>query len=613
MKPAYSLTMIAVLVAMSSPACGSQPAEPTESAISDVDRENWAFRSLQRPHIPQRHGDSRAVNVVDRFLEVELQTRQLEFAPEADRRTLLRRLTLDLWGMPPTREEIIAFECDGRSDAYEQVVERLLSSPRYGEHTAQAWLDLARFAETDGFEHDQVRPVAYRYRDWVIAAFNSDMPYDRFVQLQLAGDLIEPDAQGTHIATAFCVSGPDMPDLNSQQERKHRLLNEMTGTIGSVLLGLTIGCAECHDHKYDSISQADFYRLRAFFTKSLHVDANKPVTTLRLNDNDDGKAFNYLMIRGDWQRPGNAVNPGFVRVANLSQRQPNPAEPRLARRELAEWMTDADANPLAVRVIVNRVWQSHFGKGLVQTSSDFGSMGFEPSNAELLDWLASEFVTQRWSLKHLHRLLVTSAAYRQASRPADESEQASQSWFARRELDPKAEYLSFFPRRRMAAEVIRDSLFAVSDSLHPQQGGPGVRPPLPRELVSTLIKGQWEPSRKSEDALRRSIYIFARRNLRYPLFAEFDRPAANSSCAARGVSTTATQSLYLLNSDVAYDAARRLAERVLSGASRDERGILDDVAWRVFGRPAKSHEQDRWSQFLQKQRSLVQEENSSRQ
>ena len=346
---------------------------------------------------------------IDRFILDQLQDLELTPLPEADRTTLIRRIYFDVTGLPPTTDQVATFVADPAPDAYERLVDRVLGSHHYGERWAQHWLDLARFAETDGFEHDKTRSQAWRYRDWVIDAFNEDMPYDTFVHWQLAGDEIAPNTPAASTATTFCVAGPDMPDINSQDERRHHLLNEITSTVGAALMGLQIGCAQCHDHKYDPVSQADFYRLRAVFEPAVILKKNRSVNVLQPAKRT---APSHLMIRGDWQRPGPEIDAGVPRIANPAgavEPLANTAQPRSA---LARWLTQPD-HPLTSRVIANRIWQHHFGNGLARSTSDFGLVGEEPSHPELLDWLATELMQHDWRLKHLHRLILTSATYRQ--------------------------------------------------------------------------------------------------------------------------------------------------------------------------------------------------------
>ncbi len=543
-----------------------------EPPLTAEDREHWSFRPLARPSVPTAAAAA-ARNPIDRFISASLAENQQQAAPDADRSTLIRRLYFDLLGLPPTPSEVSAFQSDLAPDAYQRLVDRLLASPAYGERWAQHWLDLARFAETDGFEHDKVRPDAWRYRDWVISALNFDLPYDQFISLQLAGDELEPDNESARIATAFCLSGPDMPDINSQEERRHYLLNEMTSTVGEVLLGLQMGCAQCHDHKYDPISQADFYRMRSLFEPAVHVERNK---SIRFLEEPAGPvAVSHLMIRGDFRRPGPVIKPAFPRIANPSNRPPQTvsARPSSGRRTaLSKWITQSD-HPLTVRVIANRVWQHHFGAGLSTTPSDFGVVGDEPVHLSLLDWLATEFVRQRWSLKRLHRLVVTSATYRRAGR-----------FEANDQGNPASYLLARFPRRRLSGEAVRDAMLHAAGMLELGQGGPGVRPPLPPELVQTLLKDQWQVSPRRADHFRRSIYVFARRNLRYPIFEAFDRPDANASCPQRNESTTAPQSLLLLNSEFSLELARRFAGRLLEAHPGDLPRQIELAIQTAFGR-----------------------------
>ena len=580
----------------------------SEAAISDTDRAHWSFQPLTRPRLPHIADAGWPRTPIDHFILARLESAGLTPAPDAEPATLIRRLFFDILGLPPTPADIDFFLADHAPDAYERLVDRLLASPHYGQRWGQHWLDLARFAETDGFEHDKIRPTAWRYRDWVINALNADMPYDEFTRWQIAGDVLHPrDPQAT-IATAFCLSGPDMPDINSQEERKHTLLNELTSTVGSVFLGLQVGCAQCHDHMYDPVSQADFYRLRAFFAPAIAVERDKSVTVLA--SAPAISAPSHLMVRGDWRRPGPRVQPAFPRIANPWQTMVRAQNANARRAELARWLTRND-HPLTTRVIVNRIWQYHFGRGLSTTPSDFGLMGSEPSHPELLDWLASEFVTSGCQLKRLHRLIVTSSVYRQRGIRWRNGSGAD-LWQGALKADPQNVLLWRFPRRRLEAEVVRDAMFAVSDSLVQRMSGPGVKPPLPRELVDTLLKNHWKPSPETSDHYRRSIYVFARRNLRYPLLAAFDRPAANSSCAARQQSTTAPQSLLLLNSAVSLDAARRLAGTVWNRVGGDSERQLVEAFRRVLGRYPDSSECDDLTLFLTSQRSLLENEKRSR-
>lgn len=519
--------------------------EPTPSV---KDRAFWAFQTPVEPSLP----DSKEAPIDALLLGKIREAGLADFAPRADARTLLRRLHFDLTGLPPGPDRVESFVRVSASDpegAWREEIDRLLASADYGVRWAQHWLDLARFAETDGFEFDKVRKDAWKYRDWVVDAINADLPYDRFLTLQIAGDRIDPDQA---VATGFLLAGPDMPDINLEQERRHNLLNEMTGTVGSAFLGITMECAQCHDHKTDPVSQADFYRLRAIFEEFKLPDKNQslPVSfPVR-----ESRETAHLYLRGDFRRPGPAMAPAVPAVLSGSSTLESDGNPRVA---LARWLTRPD-HPLTARVIVNRVWQEHFGSGLVASSSDFGKLGERPSHPELLDWLAVNFVRNGWSLKWLHREILTSRAWQQSSRelPGDAE------WSGRLDLDPDNVLISRQNRRRLDGEAIRDAMLAATGTLNEQRGGPGVRPPLPPEVVATLLKDQWVVDKDPAQHHRRSLYLFSRRNLRYPLFEVFDRPDGNQSCPRRHVSTTAPQALTLMNDPFVAEMAAALADRV---------------------------------------------------
>ncbi len=544
--------------------------ESTEPEITEAERSHWAFLPLVRPAPPKIDGNDPTIwhwprNTIDQFILSKLFGTGLSPMPAADRVTLIRRLTFNLIGLPPTTEQIDAFLADDSPDAYGRLVERLLASPAYGERWAQHWLDLARFAETDGFEHDKLRPDAWKYRDWLIDALNEDLPFNEFVRQQLAGDEIGPQHR---VATGFLTCGPDMPDINLQDERRHSFMNDMTTTVGSVFLGLQIGCAQCHDHKFDPMSQLDFYRLRAFFDPAFPELARNKTVPLPASNNRTTSS--HLMVRGDFRRKGAAVGPAYVRIGNPDNDQPNVKDNRAnLRSELARWLTRPD-HPLTTRTLANRLWHYHFGTGLSDTPSDFGFGGDEPVHLELLDWLATEIPRRDWSLKEMHRLIVNSATWRQASRlPGDADSDLALMWNQASKLDPENRLHSRGIRRRLEGEAIRDAMLYASGTLSQRRRGPGIRPPLPDELVRTLLRNQWPVSEDRADHSRRSVYLFVRRNLRYPLFDAFDKPDTNASCPQRNRSTMAPQALIMLNSEQSLDAATALANRVLAQAPVD--------------------------------------------
>jgi len=514
-----------------------------EPKITAKDREHWAFKPLQI---------TSGKTGIDDFAAP---------LPQADPATLIRRITFDLTGLPPTSEEVSAFILHPSS--FESVVDQLLASPRYGEHWAQWWLDLARFAETDGFEYDAERNRAWQYRDWVIDALNRDMPFDEFVQKQIAGDLM-----GDETATGFLFACPDMPDLNKQDERRHVLLNDITTTVGSVGLGLTVGCAQCHDHPYDPISQADFYRLRAFFDKTVLPKERKPLgPSVRIFT--EGVPASTVFVRGDFKRPGPAIQPAFPRLFGDTP-------PNADRTTLAKWIADKN-NAIFLRTMANRLWQQHFGKPLAAIPGDLGHQGEAPTNPALLDWLAAELPRQNWSLKKLHKVIVMSKHYQQA----------------------------VAPRKRLTGEMLRDAMLSVSGQLNLKTGGPGVKLPLPKEISDTLLKKQHEVNPDTTEHNRRSIYTFARRNLRNPLFELFDRPDAQMSCARRNESTTAPQVLLLMNSEFSIETARSLARQLHESHGSGASALITTATWRCLSRAPTSDEISAGQAFLQKQTALA--------
>ncbi|HUG19596.1 MAG TPA: DUF1549 and DUF1553 domain-containing protein [Planctomycetaceae bacterium] len=561
-----------------------------EPPITDADRDHWSFEPLAQSHVPTVKNEGWCRSEIDQFLLARLEEEELTPLPPADRETLLRRVTFDLTGLPPSLEERANFLHDTSPDAYEKVVDRLLASQAYAERQAQHWLDLARFAETDGFEHDHVRTNAWKYRDWVIDAFANDMPYAEFVRQQLAGDLI-PD--GSREALGFLIAGPDMPDINLQEERRHFVLNDATATVGAVFLGLQVECASCHHHKYDPLSQHDFYRLRAYFDPLLEFKKNKRTELVADNKTD---VESRLMIRGDFRRPGPELGPGVPRIALLPVSKQIEVSSRL---DLANWISSSE-NPLAARVIVNRLWQQHFQRGISRSPNDFGVMGDWPTHPELLDFLARKFLVMNGSFKQFHRPIVTSSAYRTAGRPTPDTRE---TWNQLVAADRDNELLARFPRRRLSAEEIRDAMLFASGQLNRKAGGEGFRPPLPREVLETLLKNQWPVTEDVSEHTRRSIYLFVRRNLRFPLFDVFDQPDTNQSCARRNESTIAPQALTLLNSELSLDCARTIAKHVRESID-DETKHLTECYLRCLSRTPTENELELATGFLTEFASL---------
>lgn len=550
-----------------------------EPPVTDAQREFWSFRPLIRPSPPAILNPRIARNPIDQFTQARLEAKGKTLGPSASPEALIRRVSYDLTGLPPTPEEVQSFAKAIRAyeashqktgpDPYEQLVDRLLASPRHGEKWAQTWLDLARFAESDGFELDHERKEAWKYRNWVVEALNADMPLNDFVALQIAADEISPKHAA---ATGFLMAGPDMPDSNFPDERRHLLLNDMTTTVGSAFLGLTIGCAQCHNHPFDPISQADFYRLRAFFDNMIPLkkDQQMPPTMV-----ETGKtpAASFIAIRGDHQRRGPKVIPSFPRIGDYGDESlafaslPKTSGRRMA---LARWVTQPD-NRLFLRANANRLWQAHFVDALAATPNDLGHQGALPTNLELLDWLACEISDRNWSMKSMHKLIVTSTTYRQAGGNEIHSDKPQ----------------THFPRRRLTGEELRDAMLFVSGRLEFDHQGPSRRAPLPPAQTQAEQKASAKSKTKTtiveSEPDCRTIWLFTKRNQLHPMLDLFDRPDGLLSCSRRNESTTAPQSLYLFNSDFSHGVAKSLATELLEQTD-NPKDIVNLAVWRCFSR-----------------------------
>ncbi|HEU0142640.1 MAG TPA: PSD1 and planctomycete cytochrome C domain-containing protein [Bryobacteraceae bacterium] len=667
------------------------PWSGTSAKIPGAD--HWAFQPIRRPAIPEVRNSAWTRNAIDRFIAARLEKENLQPSPEADKYTLLRRVSLDLTGLPPSPAGMDAFLADSSPDAYERVVDRLLASPHYGERWGRHWLDLARYADSDGYNIDSPRPM-WKYRDWVINALNGDMPFDQFVIEQIAGDLLpHPTADqliatGFHRNTLLNLEG----GIDFEQYRVEAVADRVD-TTGVVFLGLTVGCARCHDHKYDPVSQRDFYRLYAFFnnidemtngrdrgrahepvlefptrdqsiqretirkqialleeelklyqesldskfpvwekevrahppekmTPELLAAVNRDVAGRTEIERDELMRFfheqdlgwkerrasiaalrrrepkvdaalilrelpspreSYIHLGGDFLRKGEPVEPGTPQV--LPQL---PGIGESTRLDLARWLVSKQ-NPLTSRVMVNRVWQRYFGRGLVATENDFGTQGAEPVHPDLLDWLASEFMASGWKLKVLHRTIVTSAAYRQAS--------ANRSDLAQR--DPGNQLVARQHRLRLEAEIIRDAALAASGLLSPKIGGPSVYPPLPEGAMGvTQVNREW-PVSKGEDRYRRGMYTFFWRSAPHPALMAFDAPDATAACTRRNRSNTPLQSLTTLNNEAFFEAARHLARRIVKESAAEDTARVEHAFRLVLARPPSPGERDRLITFVQ--------------
>ncbi len=667
--------------------------------ITDDERSWWAFVAPQRHRVPGDGND----HPIDAFLDARLHEQGLTRSGPARKRTLVRRLYLDLTGLPPSPEEVDSFLGDSSPDAWETLVERLLESPHYGERWGRHWLDLVHYADSGGFERDFDWPTMWRYRDYVVKAFNDDKPYDEFIREQIAGDEIDPDSPEANIATGYLRMVLD----NNIKDERTRMdeLDDNVATTAQTFLAVTAQCARCHNHKFDPIPQKDYYRIQAVFFSTKEVDyplvppaevqrhkaIDKSVTDRqkplknrldelerphrevlfqakldalpayyraawetpaeqrnkgqrlnarqvdalykqikksdvlkRMNTEDlaeyrdvedrikalegtrpepyptartvteESRAAlpSYFLHRGDPGTKGSVMEPGVLTVADRTPTAfappPSHAKTSWRRRQFAEWIASED-NPLTARVMVNRIWQHHFGEGIVRTTSNFGKTGMQPSHPELLDWLAMEFIHSGWSVKHMHRLMLTSEAYRMASRDLPEN-------LAR---DPANTFFWRQTRNRHEVEVIRDQIMAVAGTLNLTVGGPAVRPYIDPSLFQSSTDRTWPGmSIGSPDSWRRSLYVFSKRSIRYPMFEAFDQPDMVSSCSRRTRSTVAPQSLLLMNNAEVLVQAKHFAQRVAVESGHTPGAQVERAFELALARPPTSTEKARAVSFL---------------
>ena len=682
-------------------------ATPASAAVARA----WAYTPVQQPAIPAVRQKTWVRTPLDAFVLSKLEAKGLAPSPDADRATFIRRATLDAWGLIPTPDEVRAFVNDKSPKAYDKLVDRLLASPHYGERQGRRWLDLTRYADSDGYNADGTRPNIWRYRDYVIASFNQDKPFDRFVQEQIAGDELWPDRNEALIATGFLRNFPDEINARDLNLKKQEVANDLTDTVSSVFLGTTLGCAQCHDHKFDKISQKEYYQFQAFFvnaswnddvkaidgpakaeylakqakweaaTKDIRdqqdallkpvieklesdrlsgfvpdtrTSITKPeaerdaydrwiyhrnlwtlsgrtrnaVSDLKKKDKDGYakyqaleeqlKAFDaikpkdpgnistmselghadspptYVLFKGIYDRKLDEVQPGFPSLLTSAKPAIVPTATSSGRRTaVANWITSPD-NPLTARVFVNRQWAQVFGNGIVESVSDFGKMGVKPTNPELLDYLSAGFVQDGWSVKKLQREILLSHTYRQSSAPRGDAEK----------VDPTNKLLWAFPRQRLEAEEIRDSLLQASGLLEDKLGGPAVFPPLPAGTAAPN-RNFWITSDNPHDANRRSVYVFIRRNLPYPLLDTFDWANPQIVHNKRDVTTTAPQALALINSDLVYGWSKALAGRVIKEEPRaDDAARIARVYEILYSRKPDAFEKTRLLAFLKSQEVL---------
>jgi hypothetical protein len=659
------------------------------------------YLPLERPEPPAVANSAWVRNPIDAFILAKLEAKGLAPNPPADRLALVRRVYADLIGLPPTPDEADAFVNDQAPDAYERLVEKLMASPHYGEKWGRHWLDVVRYAETNGYERDGPKPFAWRYRDYVIRSFNDDKPFDQFIREQIAGDEIAPTiADGEAAAEAIIGSGYhrlglwDDEPADPEQARFDEF-DDLVATTGQAFLGMTLNCARCHDHKIDPIPQADYYKMVAFFRdippysntrdvsskfnltditpaarrsayeadlkkRESRIDAlaasmvaiedegirKMPAEDQRASEGLDRprvveklKAFleaarweeyarlkgecdqlkavplpkremalsvnnrladppvTHILMRGNAHAEGAEVRPGYPSIFN----EPEPAIPGPGpdakgpgrRTILADWLA-SPKNPRTARVFANRLWQHHFGRGIVASSNDFGRFGTPATHPELLDWLADEFLNGGWAIKRMHKLIMTSSTYRMSSSPNAASAEA----------DPANNLFWRFPMRRLGAEEVRDAMLSVSGALNPAIGGPSVYPPIPKAvLAGQSVPGQGWGKSTPEEAARRSVYVHVKRSLLLPILSQHDQADTDSSCPVRYTTTVPTQALGLLNGEFANEQAAKLAERLRAEAPGDLAGQVRRAIRLTTGRIPAEPEVQQDLEFIAKLRA----------
>ena len=682
------------------PKAASEPAghKGPPQVDSPEAKSHWSFQPVKRPEVPAVKNKSWPRNPIDAFILSKLESKNMSPAAEAPRGVLLRRAYYDLIGLPPTPEEVKAFLEDTSPDAYEKVIDRLLASPHYGEKWGRHWLDLVRYAETNSYERDNPKPNAWRYRDYVIRSFNQDKPYDMFLKEQLAGDEM-PDAETNPdrmIATGFYRLGIWDDEPTDPLLAKYDGLDDIVTVVGQVMLGVSIDCARCHDHKIDPVPQKDYYKLIAFFQNINHyknggptdetplfsepgtreayaqraaereqrkkmaqdavaemhrdfiqlisgeaefkdatvADANQLIRKhgRRVFGEDRFKRYQqlrnelralerpdrnvelalcvteagptppetYVWVRGNAGVKGAKVEPGFLEVLGAtSPVVATPTKKSTGRRTvLADWIASKE-NPLTARVMVNRIWQYHFGRGIVRTSTDFGFQGERPTHPDLLDWLAAQFTARGWRMKEMHRLMMTSSAYRMSSQ-GDPAALAA---------DPQNNLMWRFDLRRLTAEEIRDSILQVNGTLNLKLHGPSVYPPIPKEVMAgqSMPGKGWETT-EGGDGRRRSVYVHVKRSLRLPVIEAFDGPETDKPCPVRFVTVQPTQALGMINSAFMNEEAEKLAERLRKEAGDDVRKQVERGLQLVTSRTPVEKEVARGLELIEK---LVKEDGAT--
>lgn len=573
-----------------------------------VETDHWAFQPIERPAVPQVDNADWVRNPIDAFVAAGHRRQKLRPSPPASAAELVRRLSFGLTGLPPQPEDVERLATDFSDEAYGELVEHYLAAPQYGERWARHWLDVVRWAESNGYQHNRLRHHAWRYRDYVVRSFNADKPYDQFLREQIAGDELNPRDDDHLIATGFLAAARVSANQMNRDIQRNDILVDIVNATGESILGLTLGCAQCHNHKFDPLTARDYYRFQAFFAKGqlgnlvleeaarktaggakkdrdlpqafgFYAPSTSPASVRRLrmrdikyplpyNLNQLADARTHLLIRGEVDNPGPLVQPGWPAVfGRTADHEKVNERPRTA---LADWLTSRD-NPLTARVWVNRIWHYHFGRGLVEHASDFGVRTPRPVQHELLDWLAAELMESGWSTGHIQRLIVSSSPYRQASRHRPDAAK----------IDPDNQWLWRFPPRRLEAEAIRDAVLAVSGELDLTRGGPSVTPD------------------SAAGRVRRTLYLRQKRRNLPEVQTLFDGPSAVVSCGERRTSTVPLQPLYLLNNDFMVQRAEAFAKRVQALAPADRSGQIEQAFLLALGRPPDEEERQRAAAFLE--------------
>ena len=613
---------------------------PKGRAPAPADGRRWPFEPLKKVE-PPADASGWSANPIDRFVVARLRNQGLEPARPADKRTLIRRATFDLLGLPPTPAEVADFLADHSPDAFAKVVDRLLASPQYGERWGRHWMDVARYADSGGFEADYYYPNAWRYRDYVIRSLNADKPFDRFIQEQVAGDELWPEDPDAAQATALYCVGPVLGESAMVPDQlEYEWLTDAADTTGAAFLGLTFGCARCHDHKYDPITQRDYFAMQAVFATSdrpypdrvrvgrikalngLLSDApvpkellSDPRCTVQTEKENGFRLFHrqkpmtvHRLHRGELRKPREVAQPAFPAAVLSAMRSPRDCDtgaaesggesaprdftavpPTQRRAALAKWLTTPE-NPLTARVLVNRVWGWHFGQAIVRTPNDFGAQGEPPTHPDLLDWLARDLIDHNWSLKRLHRLILLSNTYQMQSVAGGRALQ----------VDPQNRLLWHFPRLRLEGEALRDAMLACAGNLNPKPAGPPVVPPLGNEELTGLFgaKEKWPVTPDAKEHTRRSVYLLVRRTFVYPLFAAFDAPELMTSCPQRLRTVVPAQALTLLNSPLVRAQSAAFAGRLLKECGDKPEDIVPRAWQLAFGRPPTPTESERARAFL---------------